>query len=300
MSTVNWNKLSRRRPQLGFFTKVGAVPRDPAKKKYKPKLHTIGASSYCREQINSQIRSRVTNISCRRQDPTYWASPLSKRFDIDLDLEQLHQPDVTNLWIHVSPSAPKRHKSYYRNLIETTDALTGLTCLVLNPNRYCGNWWRTPLPNSKKTTSVFSWYGTDNFFLAHPAITSMVLGLFRQSAALTAEDIGPTLQILVPRAEVRKALDASDHERALYLIKRLKPLIVSPGKTRFFPIREAHFDFLFDLHQSIYKHGLKKVFGELTDAWNVEGNYWTSPGGSYSYFGSQASGVAAQKIKKMV
>jgi len=300
MSIVKWNSLSTNQPQFGFTTAVGAVPCNPKKKEDEPKLRSISCRSSCREAINYQIRSSIRDISYRKENPALWSSPLRKMFDIDLDLEQAHQPDVTKLWINLPADSSKLYKSRPRDFIKTTDAITGLTCLILNPNHYCGNWWRTPLPSSKESSSVFLWYGTDNFFLAHPAITSIVFGLLRQSTLLATKDLQQTLQSLAPRSEVRKALDDSDHERALYLVKRLKPLIVSSSRSCFFPIRESHFRFLFDLHRSSYKHGLKKVFGNITDAWKVKGGYWTVPKGSYSYFGERASTRAAQKIKEMV
>lgn len=319
MSIVKWAHLEQQQPVLGFETKVRVVPLEG--EKGKPKTCSLSGSASCREELNYYIRNRLGSLTYKSvakpsSSPWEFSSYDRKRVaEIDLDFEDTHQPDVTKMWINL----PVYHRVYrrgrthhhqfpqwtpsYTRLIETTDALTGLVCLILNPDRYYGNWWRTTVQDAKVkgvgSMKCFIWYGTDNFFLAHPALTSIVFGLFRQSVRLVKAGQVDALSTRAPRAEVRKALDQSDPERALHLVKKLKPLIASTSKTRQYPIRTAHFDFLFDLHKAIYEHGFEKVFGTPSKAWNCQVEYGGLVNGSYTYFGAGASTSAAKRIKEL-
>ncbi|MBD3260533.1 MAG: hypothetical protein GF334_02470 [Candidatus Altiarchaeales archaeon] len=320
MPIVKWTKLEQQQPVLGFKTKVRVVPLEG--EKGKPKTCSLSGSASCREELNYFIRNRLGSLTYENvpkpQVPGkfVWGHDRKRVAEIDLDFEGTHQPDVTKMWINlpkyrrVYQRGRTRHHQFpqrassYTKLIETTDALTGLVCLMLNPDRYYGNWWRTTIQDAKGTgepggMKCFVWYGTDNFFLAHPALTSIVFGLFRQSLRLVKAGQVDALSARAPRAEVRKALDQSDHERALHLVKKLKPLIASTSKMREYPIRAAHFDFLFDLHKAVYKHGFKEVFGTPSKAWNCRVEYGGLVNGSYTYFGASASSTAAKRIKEL-
>jgi len=310
MSTVKWSRLDQQGPILGFETKVRVVPLKGEKR--GPDTPRLSAASNCRELLIDQIQEEIGRQLYKSvQYRSSWgfrcfADELAA--EIDLGFEDTHQPDVTKLWINLPKYHLVRRGSHqfpqwippsYTELIQIADAVTGLVCLILNPDRYCGNWWRTTAQDAMGTRpGRFVWYGTDNFFLAHPALTSIVFGLFRQSLQLVRAGQASTLSTRAPRAEVRKALDQSDHERALYLVKKLKPLIASPVKTRRYPIRSTNFDFLFDLHKAIYKHGFEKVFGAPSKPWNFQVIY--SDGyGSYDYFGASASTNTARRIKRL-
>lgn len=299
MSAVKWERLSQQQPPLGFATKVRIIPLEGERK--PADIHRLSSSSICREGLIYQIRRDLgLRLSERVECRSSWGFRFFKRelaAEVDLGFEGTHQPDVTKMWINLPK--PGQGRPPYTELIQTADAVTGLVCLILNPDRYCGNWWRTTAQDAKASApSRFVWYGTDNFFLAHPALTSIVFGLFRQSLRLVKAGQVGALSTLAPRAEVRKALDQSDHERALHLVKRLKPLIACPLKTRQYPIRSINFDFLFDLHKAIYKHGFEEVFGAPSKAWNCQMLY-SDKNGSYSYFGASASTNTARRIKEL-
>lgn len=311
--SVNWSNLDITQPSIGFMTRIKLVPSDG-----EPTIKDFSASSSCREEMNYNVRNRFGHMTYRnvpKKGMQYkWQGHDRKKVaEIQLDDESLKQPFVTKLWINmpervnVPRSASRRTRrrsmlapiSSYQHLIHVTDALVAPVCLLLNPDRYAGDWWRTSLGEARGNTTRFTWYGVDNFILCHPAVLSIVFGLFRQSVRLVRAGETGVLSDLVPRDEIRNALDQADADHAVDIVKRLKPLLGCKTTSRQYPIRAGQFNFLFDLHKAIYSKGLTEVFGPVSDAWNCRQEYGGLTNGSYTYFGPTSQNRNAKRVKEL-
>ena len=246
---------------MGFETIIKVKKKNRLSGKISYQKLRISVAANCREVLAYKVRDRLIK------------EHLKARIDLILDWPEGHQPDITVLKAYNTGSS--KLPSNIKSAIEVNDALTGIVCLLLNPNRYYGNWWRTPIKQTHTHTvgnSYFSWYGTDNFFLAHYSLLSLVFGVFRQALSISKSDQGQVIERLAPRKEVVKALNQSDPDRALYLFNRLQPVFTAHSNytASTIPIRGANFNFIIELHKALYKYGFTKVLGSPEEAWRLK------------------------------
>lgn len=307
--TVKWSKLDKQQPDLGFESKIKVE--GLTKGSGQTQVHKIKVHSSCREDLNYHVRRRLRFLTYKEikiklpSRPSWaWSFPeYQQTAEINLDVSVTKQPFITRIWIDI----PNEKVSLDRaQLIEVTDALVGPVCVLLNPDRYQGNWWETSVSESeqfkrKYRHARFSWYGTDNFFLHHPALLSIVFGLFRQSVRLVRAKQVDGLFALAPRNEVKKVLTDADPEKSLKLIRKLSPYITARHSSDHYPIRKPNFNFLLKLHTAIYKHGLTTVFGgEVSQTWECKQQpHFDDIQGSQVYFGFRSNSAAAKRIKKL-
>jgi hypothetical protein len=210
----------------------------------------------------------------------------------DIDHESLKQPGVTYLTLTTFPDeydcygehafVPCTKPCCIAGFSEFMDAFAGPLGVVLNPERYTGDWWVTEPDECVKQNSgygdkVFRWFGMDNFFLNHPVLASLVLGMFRQGALLFAQGFDQAVLKKVTRKEVVDALSNSDPVLAMRILNKLRPWIeagTNVGNASAFPFPAGYWDRLPLLYKGIYKYGYEEVFdGSLMGGWNIGPRY---------------------------
>jgi hypothetical protein len=180
----------------------------------------------------------------------------------------------------------------------------GLLNVLLNPNRYTGNWWRTQ-KEEIHDKQWLSYYGVDNSILYHPVLLSLYTGLLRQCLVLAGAGLAQPALHIVNRRAVAGALSTSDAERALELFKKMQPWIevVDNPKHRAtnFPVPKGSFPKLMSLHHSLYAYGFEVTFGEsLVRAWQLDGALYANPlSGIHHYMGQQGQNARGVRIRAL-
>lgn len=311
-----WYDIRQQAPVMGITTKIQISK--PAGK--KAQIIPIKAEGSCREEIIYLLADHLRDLTFSQQkDRNSWRTTVKEKAKINTESSPLKQPEITYLWIQdydeefgESTFNFCTRKDCLKSLIETLDALVGNVCVLLSEDRYKGNWWQTTSEEAVVTLKedygvscrTIRWYGTDNFFLRHPALVSIVLGLFRQTLLL--HEVGATDDILraVPRKDTLRALNDADEKLALRNVKKLRPWIECgiPGDTRF-PFPKGRWDRLLQLHRALYRHGCKKVFnGDFAQRWDLEDFGTEALNGADDYWGRgkniTAAGFRLQKLGK--
>ena len=310
----------------------------------------ISASSTCREGVVSGIRNQLRSSAGRvKQNPNSWNSKYTLNNKVELDHEPLKQPKQSYITVnryHVvgnirkaNPKAGKRirYRTYYWNgpryayrkepafiycngrmtktkaqqFIYICDAVIGPLTVLLNPDRYAGNWWHTSVEECMSHNGTLTWYGVDNTVLQHPAFVSLYTGLVRQCALLARTDKVEQLLATVSRTDVRNCLNNSDPEQAWVLAKKMRPWIEVPtpksGGQSNIPIPKGSFFKIPMLHKAIYANGFRKTFGKsFADNWSLAGDpYGYARGvganwrGIHNYLGVKGDSANAVRIKNM-
>jgi hypothetical protein len=235
-------------------------------------------------------------------DPTPWKkkkadlkpSPPSKH-KIELNVESLRQAGSTKLTLYVDEDNMCMRECCRGNLVHTLNSLVSLPGLLLNPDRYTGDWWEQTEEQIFQRMSkhklgyygnpVFEYWGADNSILQHPALVSITFGLFRQAVDLHTHGMADELTKVVSPREVRTALFNSNEKAALKLVQKIKPWLYRPTTNTYFPLSgPGKWELFLNLHKALYKHGFKAVFGEVEDAWQLASRGIKNLNGSHTYF----------------
>lgn len=282
---LDWNKLTKLQPLIGFRTRAIVKGIPEVGRKNRSSNLDLKFEAACREELIGELHERLSD-ECwameggsdydRYGNYTPWKQKHKKQAALHLEDPALKQPEVTRL--HMGDDA-----DYYGDegdkefvicereccmnpLLHTMDAVVGLPALLLNPERYTGNWWETSLEEFYNGETL-RWYGTDNFFLRHSSLVSMIMGLFRQAYLLHRVGLNRDLEKLAPREEVVQALRDSDPDRGFYLAQKIRDLIAPPRAAGHYPLGNG-WELFANLHRAIYKHGYDEVFGgTIEDAW---------------------------------
>ncbi len=261
-------------PMVGFMTRFRTHPLNGG----KSRTHALDYGGTCREELiwdtREHLRSSSTTSKKLRNS---WRRLSTTTHEIDFDAESLKQPSVTYLWKNDDNddgSEICKRPCCTSRFPEVMDAFVGPLGVVLNPDRYEGNWWTTSVEESKGVTTgigEYRWYGTDNFFLRHPVLTSLMIGMFRQGVLLFEQGYDTDILRTVKRKEVEEALTNSDPKLAMKILKSLRPWIEVPKwMAPNFPFPRGHWDRLGQLHRALYKYGCDEVFdGSPRAGWNV-------------------------------
>lgn len=318
----DWKKLPTYQPLIGFRTRAitQTVPdKDKGVKRARSSNINLSFEATCREELAGALHERLSD-ECWGADNSEeydrfgswipsWKRKREgkKRASLIIDDPSLRQPEVTCLTMGDD-------EDYYGDndgeeflicerycciepLLHTMDAVAGLPALLLNPDRYTGNWWETSLQEFFRGEQI-RWYGTDNFFLRHSSLTSMILGLFRQAYLLHRASLDRDLEKQAPRAEVVQALEESDPDRGLYLARKIQELIAPPRQAGHFPLGNS-WNLFENLHRAIYKRGYDEVFGgTIEDAWSYRDR--VAARGAVEYFGRGAkANEAVKRVAKL-
>lgn len=246
-------------------------------------------------------------------DPTPWkkkkkVEKLPTKNHIQLNVESLRQAESTKLTLYIDPYEDDYHvctrPCCTAGLVDAVNTLVSLPALLLNPDRYTGDWWEQTedqMMNMKKNYGdpVVDYWGADNSILHHPALISIIFGLLRQATSLHRAGLLEGLSKAAPPQAVRQALFNSDEKAALKLVQQAKPWIFCPTANTHFPISgNGKWELFLNLHQALYKHGFEPVFGNVTAAWELASRGIKTLSGSHSYFQNKKRVENVNKLAK--
>lgn len=334
---------------VGIRAPIHVIPDDTKKRKTK---RAISGESSCREGLVHGVRrclQRAMTRSSRSTGPYSWDRRCELVSKADLTADVLKQPGEAYLYVangHVinnlarpHPKAgekrprpkywPGRWNSRYpktqhyrgrmsqskvRDFLDFCDAIIGPVAVLMNPDRFEGNWWETTVQEATESRKGYMrWYGIDNTAIAHPALASLFTGLARQCAYLVRCDIKDLVLGDLDEAELEECLTNADPELALRLTKKMKRWIEVPAprcaSTANIPVPIGSFSKIPALHRAIYKHGFKKTFGRSFESgWAIRSGpyayYGTVQGeprysGIHTFMGQKASSAAGKRIKEL-
>lgn len=246
----------------------------------------ISGNNACREVIINQVRNKLRRYVYGKASVSYfYPSSWDKvRWYIDLERESLKQPGKTFLIIGKRHFKGEVSKVKVADFIKLSNILVAPLNVMLNPNRYVGNWWETEIEEALENNNWgITYYGIDNTIGYHPALVSLYLGLLRQCALLINCDAHKQIFPLIDYREVENCLNNSDLDLAVRIVKKMKPWIAVPPpapKSIYgysqnfatnFPVSPNNFSKLFILQNLVYKKGLDKAFnGSINNSWNIE------------------------------
>ena len=311
-SKPQWNDLSYEQPMLDLRTSV----------QYKGKAYKVDINDdSCREaliyNIGDWMGELVADFSEEEEEdynPTPWkkkkavSKPPAPKDKILLNVESLRQAEGTRLimspydddgYVHMC-----QRECCRGNLVHAVNSLVSLPALLLNPDRYTGDWWeQTENQMMTKTRYYdepeFQYWGADNSILQHPALVSIMFGLFRQAVVLHKAGMVHDLEKVVSPAAVRTALFNSNEKAALKLVQKLKPWLYQERVNTYLPISgPGKWELFLNLHKAIYKHGFTAVFGEIENAWELASRGIKTLSGSHSYFRDKKKAANVNKLAK--
>lgn len=312
-SKPQWNDLVYEQPMLDLTTRI----------QYKGKVYEVDAEDdSCREaliyNIGDWMQDLVYEVSEEEEDynPTPWKKkkaapkPAAPKDKVLLNVESLRQAEGTRLRLlrcydydddYVRPC---QRECCRGNLVHTVNSLVSLPALLLNPDRYTGDWWEQTesqimVQTRHSDEAVFQYWGADNSILQHPALVSIMFGLFRQAIVLHKAGMVQDLEKAVSPASVRTALFNSDEKAALKLVQKLKPWLYQGSANTYFPISgPGKWELFLNLHKALYQHGFTAVFGEIESAWELASRGIKTLSGSHSYFRDTKSVANVNKLAR--
>jgi hypothetical protein len=178
-----------------------------------------------------------------------------------------------------------------QSFLDLCDLLVGPLTVLLNPDRYQGDWWFTGTSDAltpSKYGGMIKWYGVDNTVIQHPALTSLYLGLVRQCALLSKTRCVDRIFQDLGRLNLEDCLNDSDPDLALRIARKMSRWIAVPlpkfANRSHLPVGDSQFSRIVDLHKSIYKHGFEETFdASFEEGWALGQVY--SPRNSEEYLG---------------
>ncbi len=286
-------------PNLGYEAKYVSVDKDG-----KHDVHSAKHMATCREGMITRTRKDFQEVFIKRKSngTLEWNFSFERAGTvIDLSDAAAKGPGDTKLLINASMLRRAQHATF----LEVADCIVGNVCVLLNPDdRIEGDWWKTDpdnclIPDTAGKHCV-GWNGSDNFFLHHPALLSLISALYRQALLLTKAGYGEEVIKSVDRAKVEKALTTGSWRQALANCKKLRRWIevYTPkgGYLNNFPFPEGYWLRFMRLHQALRRHGYQEVFNEdFVTGWNLlsKNSSWT---GMYNFWGAKSGDPLASRI----
>ncbi len=292
----------------------------------------IRGESSCREGLIHGIRRSIAKALGREMGGLYsWNREYTRHSDPDMDRECLKQPGqswvgvqqthitgmryMPNPQYKVKGSYSRNQKLVRRNLpggatedevesfLRMCDAVVGPITVLLNPDRYQGNWWWTGVEDARRGNGMLRWYGIDNTAAWHPALASLYTGLVRQCAFMARTGVADRVLSDVEGLNLEECLNESDDVLARKIVKKMGKWIAVPnpksGSVGNIPVPVDTLGKIMDLHKVIYDRGFEATFGKsFIVGWNA-----TSPYGGYNNHTGNANfqgihsfmGIAGQK-----
>jgi hypothetical protein len=294
-------------PFIGFNTQFRTTPVGGG----KPQVHSMNYGGSCREELVWDAREFLQGktVSWKTNRGT-WQRTASLVRRVDIEHTSLKQPGVTYLWVANDPDEYDYHQSICRRACcigrfpALMDAVAGPVAVLLNDDRYLGDWWTTsPAETSLKNKNELRWYGTDNFFLRHPVLTSLMMGMFRQGVLLFEQGFDEALLKAVDRKEVEDCLSNADPALAKRILTKLRPWIEVPQQNLApnFSFPKSYWHRLDQTHRAVYNHGYEALFGgDIQKSWNLgqgeaAGRY-EIPNGPIAYWGTTGKVTPAGEL----
>ncbi|MCI0528699.1 MAG: hypothetical protein L0Y56_14775 [Nitrospira sp.] len=294
------------KPALGFHSSFVLLTGEGEEQK-----KSISNAGYCREAIISNIRTGFkgggfTNFQGGGKP---WEGKLKPTGKILLAHPLCSGHGETKLQIAFPTLTPFDHLQFSR----VADALVGIPCTLLNPDRQPGDWWVTKKEEAKDGDFAY-WYGSDNFFLRHPALMAIVLGLFRQARLLCTCGFGGEVLKGVEHAEIVEAVSTVNRKAALGLADRLRawisvPVAAGSETAGNFPFpwyprkakQVSHWQRFVRLQRAAHRHGYDEVLGEdFHDGWGLLDKSPQHHTGVFSFWGGHGDQKVTPAHKRIM
>ncbi len=245
-----------------------------------------------RSRPNPHYKTVKERREIRRRNQGYLYTPYYHYTDQKLIRNQRSSP-LTNAAI--------------QNFLDVCDAVVGPLTVLLNPDRYQGNWWFTGIDEAlvgTKRSGMLHWYGVDNTCIAHPALTSLYAGLVRQCAYIARTNLVDQIREDVEGMGLEECLNESDEVQALRIARKMQRWISVPnlkgGHSSNNPVGCGTFPKIMALHKSIYAHGFEKTFkGSFLSGWGVATATGHKYNGIHTFMGQKGENTNGQHIKRL-
>jgi hypothetical protein len=287
-------------PETGFQTHYVAVNR----KTRRWRTRSISNVSTCREGLIHNIRQGLQSGLCDRVQtgPHRWQFDLCQTKDADLTHPRGKGPGKTNLKLRKSVFLTHYNEAIKEEtllkFVQATDIIVGPICVLLASHRPEGDWWKTD-PNKVCDGTYIYWSGSDNFFLQHPALVSLMAGLYRQVALLCKAGYGDKIIESIDYREIEECLSTNNWRQALAIIDKTRPWIEVPcaknGYVINFPFPLGYWRRLQRLQRGARRHGYEKLFDQsFGEGWSLEhkGHQWS---GMYNIWGEKGKLTGAHR-----
>ena len=277
-------------PDVGFNTHYVSVHQKTGERE----VRSISNASSCREGVVHNIRGGLQSGLCLKVNtgPKEWEFAWQQIKDVDLADPSAKEPGMTLLKIQRTTFTQKAlSKKFLEEFVQVADIVAGPVCVLLSTGRPEGEWWRTPADKVLQDGFIY-WYGSDNFFMQHPVLVSLVSGLYRQVALLCRAGRAKEIIASVDYKLIEECLSSGAHESALEIISQTRPWIEVPigkhGNEVNYPFPVGHWRRLKCLQRGRRRHGYPKLLGQdFCEGWNLlkKANEWT---GMYSFWGRES------------
>lgn len=258
--------------------------------------HHIQKEDTCRETLVNNIRGVLGGLFVKKipkEGRPYWDVELNKVREVDLAdhdfKERFFGGHTSRMGIKCTELIGKAYVEE-KVFLKVADTIVGNICVLLNPGRAPGDWWRTtPEECRSGDNNMIKWNGADNFFLYHPVMLTLVLGLYRQASHLWRAGVAEQILEDLPYERTEEAMTTADWRLARDNVRGLRRWIEVPvakgGKQENYAFPEGLWLRFMRLQQAMRKHSAEEVFeGPFEKGWNLtKKTYdWT---GSYEFWG---------------
>ncbi len=290
--------LSYSQPTLGFTAQVGVKP---FKKGRRRGLCKLDVESGCREELLYETLRQLKNAThTRRKIPGTWDTRENKVAHLDLDDPRTKRPGLTYLYVGTEegwdgdPVNICGQPCCLNDLVHFLDATVGQVGVLFDPDWYRGNWWETrPEDNNRpkggREAGEFRYYGVSNFFLRHPSLHHIIMGLFRQALLVYSQGKSSGALERLNRKDVEKAMREGNPRLAWRNLQKIRRWVETPEPGWNYPFPRSYWGRLQQIHKAIYKHGCDKLFGgNIETGWNLnDKGLDEGVDGAWSYWGNQ-------------
>ncbi len=182
----------------------------------------------------------------------------------------------------------------YLQLIQVADYIVGPVCVLLDPSRPKGDWWKTPkdCPEDELYKNYRKWNGTTNWFLVHPVGIALITGLYRQCYHLINAGLGDKVIEGASADEVEEVLTGANQKKALALTKKMRAWIEVPEglngqrNNYAFPLRTWRT--LIRLQRAIRHHSYEEAFDQpFAEGWMLDPTVGQSWHGAFQFWGDE-------------
>lgn len=282
-------------------------------------VQEVSAQHNCRESLIYNMRPCLQRNLCQKVTvgSKDWEFVWKRVWEVDLLDPAAKQEGQNYLYIDrriltLSHKSDDVTNEMVEKFLLATDAVVGPMCVLLAHSRREGEWWRTTSENrdhdSRPGSNFLRWFGTDNFLLQHPALISIVLGLFRQVALICRAGYADRILESVDRKEVEDCLSSGNWKNALEIVRKTREFIEVPSPAGNGPSNpeDKYFSFNFPFPLGYWKrmhrlqigarrHGYEKLLDQdFSTGWNLgqKGSEWS---GAYALWGKDGDAREAQR-----
>jgi len=249
-------------------------------------LKTVATHDDCRETLIYNLRQHLRKALCSEARPKPHELVHTPRREIIFGTSEACFSRAN--WIGIRLRADQNNEEFRGRLVRMTDYLLGPVCVLLDPLRAVGDWWKTDSQPIKDGYSAYSvWSGTSNWFLQHPVTVGIATGIARQAYHLMCAGVYDDVMSSADPSEVEEVLTECSQKKALLLIKKTRPWIEVPvgrnGKRENYAFPLKTWRRMIRLQRAIRRHSYEEALNQsFIEGWNLD----ASEGETYDWSGA--------------